>query len=95
MLLAENDQPTEPSDTQDFTQAVDAPFDTSALDESSLYEPEPIQKFIVKFSLPSDRSFEYRPNVSTDVTVHDPLISWRWIKPLYREALEKIRSLRR
>ncbi len=95
MLLAENDQPTEPSDTQDFTQAVDAPFDTSALDESSLYEPEPIQKFIVKFSLPSDRAFEYRPNVSTDVTVHDPLISWRWIKPLYREALEKIRSLRR
>ena len=81
--------PVDTQDTQDFTQVVEEPFDTSALDES-LYEPEPQPKFIVKFSLPSDRSFEYRPNVSADVTVHDPLISWRWIKPLYRDLSARI-----
>ena len=100
ILLAENDPPSDQSTEQpsnsdplDYTQVVDAPFDTSSLDESSFHEPEPIQKFIVRFSLPSDRSFEYRPNVSTDVTVHDPLISWRWIKPLYRDALARLNGL--
>lgn len=85
--------PEDSSDTQDYTQVVDAPFDTSKLDESALYEPEPIQKFIVRFSLPTDRSFEYRPNVSTDVTVHDPLVSWRWIKPMYRDLLTRLDRL--
>lgn len=79
--------------TQDYTQVVDAPFDSSALDESSLYEPEPVQKFIVRFSLPTDRSFEYRPNVSTDVTVHDPLVSWRWIKPIFRDLSARLDRL--
>lgn len=85
--------PQDTQNTQDYTQVVDAPFDTSKLDESSLHEPEPVQKFIVRFSLPSDRSFEYRPNVSTDVTVHDPLISWRWIKPLYRDLSARLDRL--
>ena len=85
ILLAENDQPA----TQDFTQVVDAPFDSSGLDGQE-YEPEPEPKFIVKFSLPAERTFEYRPNITANVTVYDPLISWNWIKPLYRQLMAKL-----
>ncbi|MBQ9479012.1 MAG: hypothetical protein IJU71_05590, partial [Selenomonadaceae bacterium] len=85
ILLAENDQPA----TQDFTQVVDAPFDSSGLNGQE-YEPEPEPKFIVKFSLPAERTFEYRPNITTNVTVYDPLISWNWIKPMYRQLMAKL-----
>ncbi|MBR1579152.1 MAG: efflux RND transporter periplasmic adaptor subunit [Selenomonadaceae bacterium] len=85
ILLAENDQPA----TQDFTQVVDAPFDSSGLDGQE-YEPEPEPKFIVKFSLPVERTFEYRPNITANVTVYDPLISWNWIKPMYRQLMAKL-----
>ena len=78
------------NNTQDYTQVVDAPFDSSVFEEASPYEPEPERKFVVKFSLPSQYNFEYRPNVSTDVTIFDPLISWNWLKPLYRDVSTRI-----
>lgn len=90
------DQPTDQSDRNkvlDYTQAVDEPFDSSVFEEHSPYEPEPEPKFIVKFSLPTDRHFEYRPNVTADVTIFDPLISWNWIKPLYREVSARFQDI--
>ena len=101
--IAPLDQPSEQNDptapqseqsdqnnTQDYTQAVDAPFDSSVFEENQMYEPEPERKFIVKFSLPSDHAFEYRPDITTGVTVYDPLISWNWLKPIYRAVSARI-----
>ena len=93
----EQPDPVEPSSeptieqppTQDFTQVVEEPFDSSGLTGQE-YEPEPERKFIVKFSLPAERTFEYRPNITVNVTVYDPLISWQWIKPLYRQLMTNL-----
>ena len=77
--------------TLDYTQVVDAPFENPMpVDNSENYEPEPQPKFIVRFSLPSERDFDCRPNMTTNVTVYDPLISWQWIKPIYRNFIARL-----
>lgn len=72
-------------------EVVDAPFDSSGLQNNSEYEPEPAPKFVARFSMPPD--FEIRPNTMTSVKVYDPLISWNWIKPMYWDLRERSREL--
>ena len=75
----------------DYTQVVDEPFQSPPpVNNSENYEPEPQPKFVVKFSLPTERDFDCRPNMTANVTVHDPLISWRWIKPMYRNFMAQL-----